>query len=66
MKEQGKGEKSERKEVEQYLSRKMSKLEPWSPLSYTTENPPRAERLLLSVAFRNHLALQSDLHSSHA
>lgn len=67
--EQGKAEKIERKGVEQYLSlekkiiKKMSKLNPLSPLSYTTANPPRAERLLLSVVFRNHLALQSDLHS---
>lgn len=64
-----KGEKIERKGVEQYLSlekkirKKMSNIEPLSPLSYATLNPPRAEGLLLSVVFRNHLALQSDLHS---
>lgn len=69
MEEQGKGEKIERKGAEQYLSlekkirKKMSELEPLSPLSYTTVSPPRAEGLSLSVVFRNHLAVQSDLHS---
>lgn len=33
---------------EKNIRKKMSKLEPLSPLSYTTVNPPRAEGLLLS------------------
>lgn len=69
MEEEGKREKIERKGKEQYLSlekkirKKMSKLEPLSPPSCTALNPPRAEGLLLSVVFRNHLAVRSDLHS---
>lgn len=66
MEEQGKREKIERKGVEQYLSLEKNMKENVKIGSFISSQLyycKSTKRLLLSVVFRNHLALQSALPS---